>query len=176
MRHGPSLRGGCNTLGVVGGREDQVDEAGPPSLWIQTVLYRQTTSEISGLVRGLSAAARFARVRGAYRSIKLTLGDSSARPSISPEFERELAAKLPESGIDEFRYVFYDENQGSAAGQNTLFDLRDRDSDFVFVMNPDVYVCPDVFTELFTVFGEFERGHRRGTTDSIGASQEVRSG
>src|SRR5271170_3711033 len=129
---GASRPGGCNTLGVVNGRVDQFDEAGPPSLCIQTVLYRQTTSEISALVRGLGAATRFARVRGAYRSIKLTLGDSSSRPSISPEFERELAATLPESGIDEFRYVFYDENQGSAAGQNTLFDLRDQDSDYVF--------------------------------------------
>ncbi len=139
-------------MGVVNGRVDQLDEAGPPSLWIQTVLYRQTTSEISALVRGLGAASRFARERGAYRSIKLTLGDSSSRPSISPEFERDLAAALPQSGIDEFRYVFYDENQGSAKGQNTLFDLRDRNSDYVFVMNPDVYVCPDVFWELLSPF------------------------
>ena len=53
--------GGCNTLSGVDGQVDQFDEAGPPSLWIQTVLYRQTTSEISALVRGLNAAARFAR-------------------------------------------------------------------------------------------------------------------
>ena len=48
--------------------------------------------------------------------------------------------------------MFYDENQGSAKGQNTLFDLRDRNSDYVFVMNPDVYVCPDVFWELLSPF------------------------
>ena len=94
IRHGSLRPGGCNTLSGVDGQVDQFDEAGPPSLWIQTVLYRQTSSEISALVRGLNAAARFARARGAYRSIKLTLGDSSSRPSISPEFEREVAATV----------------------------------------------------------------------------------
>ncbi len=123
-----------------------------PSLWIQTVLFRHTYREIRGLVEGVRAAARFARNRGAYGSITLALGDSSPRRAIGPELERQLAETLPEYGIDRFHYVFYDENRGSAGGQNTLFELRDPGTDYVFVMNPDVYLCPDVLCQLLGPF------------------------
>jgi GT2 family glycosyltransferase len=129
-----------------------------PSLWVQTVLYRPGPGQLEGLVRGLRAAASFARRRGSYRSIKVALGDSSPRPSIDRTTEQELAASLQSHGIDNLHYVFYDENRGSAGGQNTLFDLRDPDTDYVFVMNPDVYLCPDVFCELLGGFSRPEVG------------------
>ena len=63
-----------------------------------------------------------------------------------------MAEDLPAFGIDRFHYVFYDENRGSARGQNSLFDLRDAATDYVFVMNPDVYLCPDVLCQLLGSF------------------------
>ena len=59
---------------------------------------------------------------------------------------------MPESGIDEFRYVSTTRTRVQRQ-DNTLFDLRDPDSDYVFVMNPDVYVCPDALSELLSPFG-----------------------
>jgi GT2 family glycosyltransferase len=123
-----------------------------PSLWVQTVLYCPTEEQINSLVQGIRAAARFARDRRAFRSIKLALGDSSQRRTIDEDLEHELATTLPGHGIDGFRYEFFEENRGSARGQNTLFELRDADTDFVFVMNPDVYLCPDVFCEIMVPF------------------------
>ena len=38
------------------------------------------------------------------------------------------------------------------------FDLRDPDTDYVFVMNPDVYLCPDVLCELLVPFSSPEVG------------------
>ena len=102
-----------------------------PSLWIQTVLYRHAPGQLESLVRGLRGAASFARRRGSYRSMKLVFGDSSPRPLINKRTEDELAASLQNHGFDSFQYVFYDENRGSARGQNTLFDLRDPDTDYI---------------------------------------------
>jgi hypothetical protein len=124
----------------------------PPSLWVQTVLYNATQSEIGRLVQGIRAAAAFARDRGAFRSIKLAFGDSSLRRSIDQDLEQELATTLGRYGIDGFLYHFFAENRGSARGQNSLFEMRDADVDYVFVMNPDVYLCPDVFCELLLPF------------------------
>ena len=77
-----------------------------PSLWIQTVLYRHTPGELDNLVRGLGAAARFARRRGSYRSINVAFGDSSPRRLIDRETEDGLAASLQGHGVDSFHYVF----------------------------------------------------------------------
>ena len=137
---------------------DRVGGALPPSLQIQTVLYRHTHGEIRSLVEGVRAAARFARSQGVYRSITLALGDSSPRRAIGPELEQELAEALAEYGIDRFHYEFYDENRGSARGQNTLFDLRNADTDYVFVINPDVYLCPDVLCQLLAPFEKSDVG------------------
>ena len=158
----PGGDGGCNTLVGVDALRIRSDENGDvrnqPSLWVQTVLYGHTPGQLESLVRGLRGAASFARRQGSYRSMKLAFGDSSPRRMIDRTTEDELAASLQSHGFDSFQYVFYDENRGSAGGQNTLFDLRDPDTDYVFVMNPDVYLCPDVLCELLVPFSSPEVG------------------
>jgi GT2 family glycosyltransferase len=116
------------------------------------VLYRQTPEQIWSLVRGLRAAARLALRRDAFRSVLIAFGDSSPRRTIDTSMEQHITTSLREHGVQAFHYVFYDENQGSARGQNTLFGLREVDTDYVFVMNPDVYLCPDVLCELLRPF------------------------
>ncbi len=131
---------------------------GAPTLRVQTVLYRPTSGDIDRLTRGFTAAARFARARGTFGVITLAIGDASPQPVIGPALEQALVVACREAGIDDLQYVFYDENQGSAKGQNTLFELRDPGTDFVFVVNPDLYLCPDVLCELLIPFDNPEVG------------------
>ena len=59
---------------------------------------------------------------------------------------------LNENGVDRFRYFFYDKNLGSAGGQNALFAQRRATCDYIFVINPDIYLAPDVLGELMRGF------------------------
>jgi hypothetical protein len=126
----------------------------PPALVVQTVLYRPDRRELESLVRGIRSAARLALQREAYGSISVAFGDCSPHPSISREQEGRLADEMSAFGISSFRYEFYDENRGSAEGHNSLFALRAAGTDFIFVMNPDVYLAPDVLSELVHPFGD----------------------
>jgi hypothetical protein len=126
----------------------------PPALVVQTVLYRPDPREIQSLVRGIRSAARLALQTAAFGSISVAFGDSSPHPSISPDQERRIADEMSAFGISSFRYEFYNENRGSAEGHNSLFALRAAGTDFVFVMNPDVYLAPDVLCELVGPFSD----------------------
>jgi GT2 family glycosyltransferase len=129
-----------------------------PSLWVQTVLYCPAPGQLDSFIRGFRAAAAFVLRQGSYRSITLALGDCSPRRSLEPSGERELAESLQEFGIDSVRYEFFGENLGSARGHNALFDLRESDTDFVVVINPDIYACPDLLCELLRPFSIPEVG------------------
>ena len=124
-----------------------VETPNQPSLWVQTVLYCPTPGQLDSFIRGFRAAAAFARRQDSFRSITLTLGDCSPGRSLDSSEEQELAASLQDFGIDTFRYEFFEENRGSAKGHNSLFDLREPDTDYVLVINPDVYACPDLLCE-----------------------------
>lgn len=124
------------------------------SLWVQTVLYRHTSQQIWSFVRGLRAAARLAVTLGVCQSVYVALGDSSPRPAIDSDLEREIDETLRDHGVAGFQYVFFDENRGSANGQNSLFALRSDDTDYVFVTNPDAYLCPQIFRELLLPFAD----------------------
>ena len=125
---------------------------------MQTVLYCPTPEQVDSFIRGFRAAAAYAQRQDSFRSITLTLGDCSPRRSLDSNGERELAASLQNFGIDTFRYEFFEENLGSAKGHNSLFDLRDPDTDFVLIINPDVYACPDLLCELLKPFSKPEVG------------------
>jgi GT2 family glycosyltransferase len=129
-----------------------------PSLWVQTVLYCPTPEQLRSFIRGFRAAAAFALRQGSYRSITLALGDCSPLRSLEPGGERELTESLQEFGIASVRYEFFGENRGSARGHNALFALRESDTDYVLVVNPDVYACPDLLCELLRPFGRPEVG------------------
>jgi hypothetical protein len=134
------------------------EDAQPPAVRVQSVLYRTKRRELDALVKSVCAAARFALDCHAVRSVTVAFGDSSPHRTLSSESEQDIASELSRSGVDEFHYEFYDCNRGSAGGQNALFEHRDKDTEFVFVLNPDAYLCPNVLGELLTPFDEPEIG------------------
>jgi len=127
------------------------------SLQVQTVLYGHSPGEIWNFIEGVRAAARCARTRGVCGSVTLALGDSSTQRLIDGAMEEEIAQSLRDNGVDRFHYLYFGENRGSAGGQNSLFRIGGR-TDFVFVTNPDAYLCPDVFCELLPAFREDDVG------------------
>lgn len=121
-------------------------DAGSPSLWIQTVLYRPADGAVDRFLRGLRAATSLARSRGWFRSITVAMGDCSPVKVIPYGRDDEMAADLAPYGIDRFAYRFFNENLGSAGGHNAL--LTEYDGDLVLIVNPDVYISPDIFSPL----------------------------
>lgn len=119
---------------------------------IQTVLYRATARDVDAFVQSVRAAMRLAVQTGTVRSVDVAVGDSSPHRTLTAARELEVSEQLTECGVQAFHYEFYDENRGSAGGQNVLFDRRRAGTDFVFVVNPDLYLSPDVLGELLGRF------------------------
>jgi GT2 family glycosyltransferase len=127
---------------------DLPESQGSPSLWIQSVLYRPEPGQFDRFVQGLRAATALALNRGWFRSIKLAIGDCSPGKVLGYEQAIELGESLERYGIDEFEYLFFNDNLGSARGHNELLDRSD--GDLVLIVNPDVYLCPDILLHLLT--------------------------
>jgi GT2 family glycosyltransferase len=120
-------------------------------LWIQTVLYEQSTNELSRFLRGIAAAATMAKRSGACKTITLTVGDCSPIRPVEIE-EPLLAAELASRGIDRFAYRYFDANLGSAGGHNRLFE--ECGADVVLIANPDTYASPDMLVELLPLVAD----------------------
>ncbi|MGO9456415.1 MAG: glycosyltransferase family 2 protein [Acidimicrobiales bacterium] len=122
------------------------DQRSPqPSLQVQTVLFGQSVNDVDRFVRGIVAAIAVARARQGLGAVTLAVGDCSAQPVLRSEDVDERRRVL--RGMDiEFAYRFFNENLGSAAGNNALFDLFD--SELLFIVNPDVYASPFALAEL----------------------------
>lgn len=122
------------------------DVAGPPSLQVQTVLYRPVPGAVDRFLRGLGAATDLARSRGWFGPISLVVGDCSPRRTFTAAEAAELADRMAGHGVDRSSYRFFDANLGSAAGHNAL--LADLDAELLLIVNPDVYCSPTVLGEL----------------------------
>lgn len=134
--------------------------ATPPSLRVQTVLYRTPPEAVERFRQGISAACALARRSRAIRSATLWIGDSSPDPLVGAAGQGPVpipdGAGGPESpedgaggsgdGFDEAHYLHFGANLGSAGGHNRLF--RDMTEDVVLVVNPDTYAAPRLVAEL----------------------------
>jgi GT2 family glycosyltransferase len=128
---------------VFGGQE-------PLSIGVQTVLFN---SELNAVMRSASSIARAAELAissGLCKGVSLHIGDSSSIPCLATKDLINLrdAAK----GLIDIQYQFFDQNLGSAGGQNKIY--ASYKADMIFIQNPDVVVAPRAFEILL---GEFLR-------------------
>ncbi len=125
------------------------------SLQIQAVLYNNHTDALERSLFSLANAVCHAQKKGLLHAATLVWGDASPQPLYSPEQLATLQKSLPSSALT-LQYRFFDENTGYGKGHNLLF--ASCESDFLFVINPDITVCHDCFEGLLAPFGSEEVG------------------
>ena len=121
------------------------------SLQIQSVIYH---NEKESLMRALSSVANAIRVNremtGELGEVTLCYGDASAQAVFSASEISEITERF--APYFAFRYVFFDENTGSAKGHNRLGELCE--SEYMMIMNPDVLLCPRFFGNMLGMFAD----------------------
>jgi GT2 family glycosyltransferase len=118
----------------------------PPSLQIQTVFYKLDQASVDRFLSSVAQAARLAKATGSVGNVILRIGDCSPLATLKEAGLAKLRQVLCEAGLDEFDYLFFGENLGSAEGHNRLFG--GLDSDLVLILNPDVVASPHLIQEL----------------------------
>lgn len=123
------------------------------TLQIQSVLYENDTEALLRALDALHNALLVHQKGVAAPSIKRAVvkyGDASSEKL----FSQGLVDSLNEQYGDvlSVEYVFFGENTGTAKGHNRL--IRDSQSTYIMVMNPDVLVCPTFFDTIFLPFEE----------------------
>lgn len=119
------------------------------SLRIQSILYRANEEELLRSLIRLTRAVSIARAKEAIGSVEIAWGDCSPTPVLSSTTLERI--RLLSSANDmTFEVTVFNENKGTAAGHNALFESCR--SDFVLIMNPEVVMAPDCITELLRPF------------------------
>ena len=116
---------------------------GPPSVQVQTVLYRTEPGAFERFLAAVSSAGTVARSTGAVGRLALAIGDSSPEPLPHAD---ETALRVAGTTFDDVSYRHFGANLGSAGGHNRLFE--ELSEDFVLVINPDTYAAPGLLAEL----------------------------
>lgn len=131
--------------------EDHVTDArihldSPPSLQVQSVLYRNDAAHLDRSVESLARSIELAKAADAVSRVIVAWGDCSPRPLLDAAAVEARRRAFIDGGADEFNYTWFNENLGSAEGNNRLWS--DVDTDLVFILNPDTVVAPDALIEL----------------------------
>ncbi|MBQ9759837.1 MAG: glycosyltransferase [Clostridia bacterium] len=115
------------------------------SLQIQSVIYH---NEKDSLLRAMSSLANAVRVNrdttGELGQVTVIYGDASKEPVYTDAEVAELGRKFAD--YFEFKYVFFNENTGTAKGHNRLGALCN--SEYIMIMNPDIVVSPRLFSGM----------------------------
>lgn len=123
------------------------------SLQIQSVLYGNEKVSVKRAIDSLANAVRInKKTANNLSDVVLCYGDASKVPVFSDEEISQIKAKYADAL--EFKYIFFDENTGSAKGHNKLGDICE--SEYMMIMNPDVIVCPRFFEPMFAFFDKEE--------------------
>jgi len=117
-----------------------------PSLRIQTVLFGNSLSDVERFISSAGAATVAARRRRILGPTCLAIGDSSPSALLDAEAIDEHRRMALTVGFDDFEYVAYGQNLGSAEGHNHF--LRRLDTELSLIMNPDAYASPLLLVEL----------------------------
>jgi GT2 family glycosyltransferase len=120
--------------------------AGVPALAVHVVLFRHSVDSVATLLRSVDRSVAYAQDRRAIESVVLLIGDSSTRPVLTPDQLAGLQESLTHCGPTSLAYHYFDQNRGSAGGNNDLF--RRSDSDLVLIINPDCYASPSLLSRL----------------------------
>jgi GT2 family glycosyltransferase len=113
-----------------------------PALAVHVVLYRHTEDAVATLLRSLDRAVVDAQESGAVGPVTYLIGDSSPEPALTPEMLADLQHVLTPNRGAGLEYHYFDQNRGSAGGNNDLF--RRADTDLVLIINPDCYASPNL--------------------------------
>ena len=115
------------------------------SLQIQSVIYHNEKDSLMRALQSLANAVRVIRLNGKeLGEVAVCYGDASAKPIYTEDEVKEVNEKFKE--FFDFRYTFFNENTGSAKGHNRLGEKCTYD--FMLIMNPDVVVCPRLFSNM----------------------------
>jgi len=117
-----------------------------PALAVQVVLYRHSADSVATLLRSVDRSVAYAQDRRSVGSVVLLIGDSSPRPVLAPDQLAGLRGSVAHCGSGSLAYHYFDQNRGSAGGNNDLFRLAD--SDLVLIVNPDCYASPSLLLRL----------------------------
>ncbi len=119
------------------------------SLQVQSVIYKNEKSSLLRAIKSLSNAIfNYNSLGNGFDDVVLVYGDASPERVFSDEDIKAISNEFNNSFS--FKYVFFNENTGTAKGHNKM--ARECDKDYIMVMNPDVLVCPDFFEEIMRPF------------------------
>jgi GT2 family glycosyltransferase len=116
------------------------------SLQVQSVLFGNDVRDLDRSLDALARAIEIAREHGVLDRVLVAYGDCSPEATFDELGIAERSASLAASGAEGLRYTFFDENLGSAEGNNRLWD--GLDTDLVLILNPDTVLAPDALVEL----------------------------
>jgi GT2 family glycosyltransferase len=126
----------------------------PPSIRVQSVLYRLDEKHLERALEYVDNAARNAKEAGIIASVEVAYGDCSPEPVLTPDNLEHLRRTY--SQISSIDYTFFNANLGSAAGHNRL--LEKAGTDLTVILNPDVLMFPNLFEEMLKAFRKPETG------------------
>ena len=119
-------------------------------LQIQSVLFNNTLQDTARAVEALARATELAVAAGVVSRVILRYGDSSSVPALD---ERDLATlRRISRGFMQVDYDYFQGNLGSARGHNRLAACADLGTDFIWIQNPEVIVCPRIFEMVLEPF------------------------
>lgn len=110
-------------------------ETMPPSLVVQTLLYRTHKAALFRTLEAIDHSAEIGKSGGLGSYVGLVIGDGSPAPVLTDADIARIGAEF--AHIDAVTYHFFDANVGTAAGHNHLATLS-RDNDYILISNPDV--------------------------------------
>lgn len=118
------------------------------SIQIQSVLYHNDVKGLKKAINNIANAIKVFKELQSELDCEIYYGDASKEPVFSRDELIELKEQIPE--LRDIRYVFFNENTGTAKGHNRL--ARECKADYIMIMNPDVLVTPRFFTEMLEPF------------------------
>lgn len=117
---------------------------------MQSVLFNNTIEDLERAVAALSRSCDLAINAGALSKVVLRFGDSSPLQTLdASKLERLRAAAGPSFDVE---YDFFAGNLGTARGHNRLAEHATKETDFIWIQNPDVVVSPRLFEYVLEPF------------------------
>ncbi len=118
------------------------------SVQVQSVLYNNTVDDVERALQSLYRAAELSISDKTCKSVSIHYGDSSSIPCLGDDTLLRLQTTYAPA-LD-IKYSYFDGNLGSAKGHNTL--AAGSEAEFLLILNPNVVVAPNLFTELLSEF------------------------
>ena len=118
-------------------------------LTIQTVRFGTDLADLARSVSSIGHALAVARRRGFAGEVTVAHGDASPEPLV--DADRAALAELGRRLGFAYEYVFFNENTGTARGQNRL--AAAHPAEWHFVTNPDVVFGGTALAQMWTRTG-----------------------